>query len=98
MGFLFWAVQGHRKSLAHTPLLALFSGMAGSCIDSVIGSTLQVMYTCPVCKTETEQRVHHCGTRTVFLRGILWMNNDVVNFIATMVGSVVAIVLDTFFA
>ena len=98
MGFLYWATQGFRTSLAHTPLLALFSGMAGSCVDSVLGATLQVMYTCPNCKTETEQHIHHCGTRTQFLRGIPWMNNDVVNFIATTVGSAVAIILDIFFA
>jgi uncharacterized protein (TIGR00297 family) len=98
LGFLFWTVEGFRKSLARTPLLALFSGMAGSCVDSVLGATLQVMYTCPTCNTETEQHIHHCGTRTEFLRGFLWMNNDVVNFIATTVGSVVAIVLDIFFA
>jgi uncharacterized protein (TIGR00297 family) len=98
MGMLFWAVEGFRKSLARTPLLALFSGMAGSCTDSVLGATLQVMYTCPDCKTETEQRIHHCGMRTEFLRGIPWMNNDVVNFLATTVGSVVAIVLNIFFA
>jgi uncharacterized protein (TIGR00297 family) len=97
LGFLFWAVEGFRKSLARTPLLALFSGMAGSCIDSVLGATLQVMYTCPTCKAETEQHIHHCGTRTEFLRGIPWMNNDVVNFIVTTVGSVVAIVLDIIF-
>lgn len=98
MGFLFWAVEGFHKSLAHNALLALFSGMAGSCIDSVLGATFQVMYTCPKCKTETEQHIHHCGTRTELLRGIPWMNNDVVNFIATTVGSAVAIVLDIFFA
>jgi uncharacterized protein (TIGR00297 family) len=98
LGFLFWAVEGFRKLLAPTPLLALFSGMAGSYADSVLGATLQVMYTCPTCKTETEQPIHHCGTRTEFLRGIPWMNNDVVNFIATTVGSTVAIVLDIFIA
>ncbi|MGZ3615895.1 MAG: DUF92 domain-containing protein [Ktedonobacteraceae bacterium] len=97
LGFLLWAVESFRKSSARTPLLALFSAMAGSCTDSVMGATLQVMYTCPDCKTETEQQVHLCGTRTEFLRGIPWMNNDVVNFIATTVGSVVAIVLDIFF-
>jgi uncharacterized protein (TIGR00297 family) len=97
MGFLFWAADGCRASLARTLLLALFSGMAGSCVDSVLGATLQVMYTCPTCKNETEQYIHHCGTRTEFSRGMLWMSNDVVNFIATAVGSVVAIVLDFFF-
>ena len=98
LGLLLWAVEGFRKSSARTPLLALCSGMAGSCTDSILGATLQVMYTCPTCQTETEQHIHHCGTHTEFLRGIPWMNNDVVNFIATTVGSVVAIVLDIFIA
>ncbi|HYX50464.1 MAG TPA: DUF92 domain-containing protein, partial [Ktedonobacteraceae bacterium] len=98
LGFFFWAVEGFRNSLQPIPLLAFFSGMAGSSFDSILGATLQAMYTCPTCKTETEQRIHHCGTRTRFLRGIAWMNNDVVNLMATTIGSVVAIVLDIFFA
>jgi uncharacterized protein (TIGR00297 family) len=98
LGFFFWAGEGFRKSLALTPLLALFSGMVGSCLDSVLGATLQTMYTCPTCKTETEQHIHHCGSRTEFRRGITWMNNDVVNFMATMSGSAVAIALDNFCA
>ena len=98
LGFFFWAGEGFRKSLALTPLLALFSGMVGSCFDSVLGATIQAMYTCPVCKTETEQQIHHCGSRTEFQRGIAWMNNDVVNFMATATGSAVAIALDIFFA
>ncbi len=94
LGFFFWAGEGFRKSL--TPLLALFSGMIGSCFDSVLGATLQAMYTCPTCKTETEQQIHHCGSRAEFKRGIAWMNNDVVNFMATTTGSAVAIALDCF--
>jgi len=96
LGFSIWAGEGFRKSLAFTPLLALFSGMVGSCFDSVLGATLQAMYTCPACKTETEQHIHHCGSRAEFKRGIAWMNNDVVNFIATTSGSAVAIALDCF--
>jgi uncharacterized protein (TIGR00297 family) len=98
LGFFFWAGNGFRKSLALTPLQALFSGVVGSCFDSVLGATLQAMYICPTCKTETEQHIHHCGSRTEFLRGIAWMNNDIVNFMATTIGSVVAIVLDIFFS
>ena len=96
LGFSIWAGEGFRKSLAFTPLLALFSGMVGSCFDSLLGATLQAMYTCPACKTETEQHIHHCGSRAEFKRGIAWMNNDVVNFIATTSGSAVAIALDCF--
>ena len=98
LGFFFWAVKGFRKSLALTPLLALISGITGSCFDSFLGATTQAMYFCPACKTETEQHIHHCGTRTQFLRGIPWMNNDVVNCIATAIGSIVAIIMDIFFA
>lgn len=98
LGFIFWAVEGFRKSLTHAPFLALFSGMAGSCFDSVLGATLQAMYACPTCKIETEQPIHNCGMRTEYLRGIPWMNNEVVNVMATTIGSAVAIVLDIFFA
>ena len=98
LGFFFWAVKGFRKSFALAPLLAFFSGMAGSFFDSILGATLQAMYTCPTCKSETEQQIHHCGTRTVFLRGIAWMNNDTVNLMATIIGSATAIVLNNFFA
>jgi uncharacterized protein (TIGR00297 family) len=91
LGFFFWVWQGFHKSLAFAPLVALISGMAGSFCDSFLGATLQAMYYCPVCETETERRIHRCGTRTQPLRGLPWMNNDVVNFLATACGSAVAI-------
>jgi uncharacterized protein (TIGR00297 family) len=47
LGFFFWAWQGFRKPLAPLPLLALLSGMVGSCFDSFLGATLQAMYYCP---------------------------------------------------
>jgi uncharacterized protein (TIGR00297 family) len=97
LGFFFWVGEGFRKSRALTPLLALFSGIVGSCFDSVLGATLQANYTCPTCKTETEQHIHHCGSRTEYLRGLAWMNNDVVNFMATALGSIAGIALHIFF-
>ena len=90
LGLFFRACQGFRSSLAPSPCIALISGMAGSFFDSVLGATLQAMYYCPVCQVETERRIHRCGTPTQPLRGIAWMNNDVVNFLATACGSTVA--------
>jgi uncharacterized protein (TIGR00297 family) len=98
LGLFLWAGESFRKSLVLTPILALFSGVVGSCIDSVLGATIQAMYVCPTCKTETEQQIHHCGSRTEYKHGIAWMNNDVVNLIATAIGSLEAIILDHFFA
>jgi uncharacterized protein (TIGR00297 family) len=75
------------------PVIGLFSGLAGSLADSLMGATIQAMYYCPTCEKETERRVHGCGTPTLPLRGIPWFDNDVVNFIATLFGALVGIVL-----
>ncbi len=79
------------------PPIALLSGMAGSLFDSLLGATVQAIYYCPTCNQETERRIHSCGTPTKVLRGLPWMNNDVVNFLATLYGAFVAMVLHTLF-
>ena len=89
-GTVFWSLQRCRRSLAALPLIALVSGLAGSMVDSFLGATVQAMYYCPHCQKETERRVHSCGTKTQPLRGVAWLNNDVVNFIATLCGGLMA--------
>ena len=90
LGTVFWALQLFRPSLSFLPPLGLISGLAGSFLDSLLGTTLQAMYYCPVCNKETERRIHRCGTSTRFLRGLPWIDNDIVNFIATFWGGLVA--------
>lgn len=80
-----------RRRSVLLPINALLSGFGGSLIDSLLGATVQAMYYCPNCQQETEKHVHSCGTSTTYLRGVRWMDNDVVNFLATLSGSIIAI-------
>lgn len=90
-GLVFWLLQRCQKTLAMLPFMALVSGLAGSIADSVLGATIQAMYYCPTCHKETERHIHSCGTTTTALRGIAWVNNDIVNFLATLIGGLTAI-------
>lgn len=89
LGLFYALLRGQR--LLTLSLIALISGLAGSLFDSLLGATVQAMYYCPMCKKETERRIHNCGTHTIPLRGIPWMNNDGVNLLATALGAGVAI-------
>lgn len=93
LGAVFWLLQRCQRSLVALPLIALVSGLAGSMFDSFLGATIQAMYYCPHCQKETERRVHSCGTRTQPLRGVSWLNNDVVNFSATLCGGLLAMAM-----
>jgi uncharacterized protein (TIGR00297 family) len=74
------------------PLLPIggVSGLAGAFFDSLLGASVQRIYYCQVCNTETEQAVHRCGSRSYPLRGWSWLNNDMVNFISSGIGALVA--------
>lgn len=75
------------------PLLAVGGGTVGSLFDSLLGATLQGTYYCDRCDKQTETAIHRCGQAALPLRGWIWLNNDVVNFLASMVGGLVAALL-----
>jgi uncharacterized membrane protein len=59
--------------------------------DSLIGASLQAIYWCNTCTKETERHPYHsCGRTTRQLRGWVWLQNDWVNFFATLVGALIA--------
>jgi uncharacterized protein (TIGR00297 family) len=79
-------VAGTGALAARMPLLlpaATLVGFAGMVVDSAIGAALQGRFHCPVCNQPSEWRVHHCGNPTVRGGGLVWLNNDGVNFVAT---------------
>jgi len=96
-GLFFWSLQRRRRSLLALPLIALISGIAGNLFDSFLGATMQAMFYCPTCNKETERQIHNCSTRTRPLRGLPWMTNDMVNFLSTLVGGLVAMLLQVLF-
>ena len=69
--------------------MVILAGVAGSFADSVLGATLQAQFTCVVCGKATERRIH-CGVPTQHQRGMLRVNNDVVNLLCGLVGAAVA--------
>jgi uncharacterized protein (TIGR00297 family) len=81
------------NALARIGLIAL-AGLLGSLLDSLLGATVQAIYTCPVCQKETERHPQHtCGALTTLKRGLPWMDNDWVNMLCTLCGAIVMGVL-----
>ncbi len=83
----FWINEG----LAVYFLLVMFSGLAGSIIDSLLGATIQLQYKCNSCGKITERK-EHCGVKSKYFRGINWVNNDVVNFLCSLSGIVIILI------
>jgi uncharacterized protein (TIGR00297 family) len=79
-----------RHSLARLAAAGAVAGLAGSLFDSLLGATVQRIYYCDVCQKETESKRHKCGRPTRPLRGWAWLNNDLVNLWASLIGGLVA--------
>jgi uncharacterized membrane protein len=73
--------------------LVTISGFGASFIDSLLGATLQAQFQCSACGKITEKK-NHCGQKNFNkVKGLNWMNNDVVNFFNTLAGVAFAITL-----
>ena len=71
-------------------VLCACSGLAGSLFDSLLGATVQGIYFCEYDEMQTEKKIHGCGRATRLVRGWVWLDNDAVNFSASVVGSAIA--------
>ena len=68
--------------------VVIMGGLAGATVDSILGATIQGIYFCSECQKETESHpAHHCGTKTIHIRGWYWVSNDLVNLICSLVGA-----------
>jgi uncharacterized protein (TIGR00297 family) len=65
--------------------LIAIAGFFGSLVDSLLGATVQGVYYCGDCQKETEKHPQHtCGSQTILIRGLNWLNNDWVNTFCTL--------------
>lgn len=72
------------------------AGLLGSLVDSLLGATLQSMYRDSATGLPTEKPASPSGARNALLRGLPWLNNDWVNFLATLAGACLALVATSF--
>lgn len=70
---------------------ALAGGIAGTVADSILGATVQARRWCAECSDTTERLVHSCGRKTEPAGGFQWLDNDGVNFAATLAGAGIAV-------
>jgi uncharacterized protein (TIGR00297 family) len=70
---------------------AFAGGVVGMLADSVAGATLQATYRCPACGARLERSSDSCGVAAIRTGGVAWLDNDVVNLIATLAGASTAL-------
>ena len=81
------------RELLLFPLVIAAAGLLGSLFDSLLGATVQAIYFCDFDQKETEAAWHRCGHAARWIRGWRWLDNDRVNFLASVAGSLVAVAL-----
>lgn len=70
------------------------SGLAGSLADSLLGATWQANYRCVVCSKVVERK-NHCNETTRHISGFIWLDNDQVNIISSLVGAIFSVLIFT---
>lgn len=61
------------------------AGFLGSIADSILGASVQAQFNCSVCGKITEKKIH-CLKNASKIKGFYWINNDVVNFVTSLIG------------
>lgn len=78
------------RGVAPRLLTVAVAGVAGMLVDSLLGATLQGKYECPACDARFERGNTVCHEPVQLTTGRRWLDNDAVNFAATVVGACVA--------
>jgi uncharacterized protein (TIGR00297 family) len=92
--FFLWIeqqLQGGARFLAGWLIpAALVGGIGGALFDSLLGASYQALYSYPDGR-ETERSHQRDGSPNTFRRGWRWLNNDLVNFLSSVFGGLLAL-------
>ncbi len=91
IGLMAVALGAMGQSLLPVPV-CLVGGIAGATADSALGATMQRQGYCKVCHRQTEA-LTHCGEKTAMTGGVAFVENNVVNLVATLVGGLFSLAL-----
>ncbi|RFU61891.1 DUF92 domain-containing protein [Bacillus sp. V59.32b] len=72
-------------------LLITIFGFLGNIIDTLLGALIQARFRCVKCGLETEKKFH-CGENTILIKGARFFDNDIVNFSAITLASLLALI------
>ncbi len=79
---------------ARFALLAPVAGLSSAAFDSYLGARFQARYHDPIREETTERTTNERGQANELVHGHAWMNNDLVNFLASLMGALLALGLD----
>ena len=88
LGFLWMRMEGHSVSPS-VIFIGTMAGFIGALVDSLLGATVQKINVCQQCGKITEKTVH-CGQEADNYQGHSWMTNDLVNFLSSFFGGLIA--------
>ncbi|MCA1949859.1 MAG: DUF92 domain-containing protein [Treponema sp.] len=66
----------------------LIGGFMGSLVDSILGATLQAQYRCAETGRVVERPISG-SLKNTLIKGLAWMNNDMVNFLSILIATFV---------
>jgi len=81
---------------ATTAMIVAVAGVGGMLVDSLLGATVQAVYQCPACGTESERRGTRCHGPMRLARGWAWLDNDGVNLGGTIAGALTGFIAARF--